>query len=187
MQQKVFRIEQMFAHGGARPRPLAAAPAHDDGSVHALIADYKRDLAALMHDGEQRRMTLAASELGAAIEAMEQATQGILKSAEHADGSVQALSAALAREEERALAENVRTQLARIFEACNFQDIAGQRIGKVIETLCTIEAHLAAILANGPGDGPRPEIKPDKALINGPRLDGASGHVSQQDIDRLFG
>ncbi|HSP50959.1 MAG TPA: hypothetical protein VLN61_12450 [Pseudolabrys sp.] len=34
--------------------------------------------------------------------------------------------------------------------------------------------------------GVAPAAKPGHALLNGPRLDGVSGHTSQRDIDKMF-
>src|SRR6476661_5856046 len=125
---------------GARRRVAAPAPApvaadHDVAQSLALIARHKRELAALIKDGEQRRMTVAAGELGAAIDSMEKATQQILKSAEGIDDNARALAAALKNDYERSLTQDIQDQVVQLFEACNFQDLAGQRIAKVIETL----------------------------------------------------
>ena len=61
-------------------------------------------------------------------------------------------------------------RLARIYEACSFQDITGQRVAKVVRTLQLVEARLEAILvvfapevvADSMGIGPDP-------LLNGPQ------------------
>lgn len=189
MQRKVFRIEQMMASNGERrrvPMPAPAASDHELIALHDLITRHKRDLAALIHDGEQRRLTLAAGELGAAIESMEKATHDILKSAESVDASARLLGANAKSDRERVLTRDIQNQVAQIYEACNFQDLAGQRIGKVIEMLGMVEGQLAAILAHGNGAA-SPSAKSEDRLLNGPKLDGASGHVSQRDIDILFG
>jgi chemotaxis protein CheZ len=133
-------------------------------------------------------MAHAASKLGAAVEGMEKATVKILKSSEVIDESAKALAVTLKGDYESGLAQDIQDHVVKIYEACNFQDLAGQRIGNVIATLNLIEDRLAVLLdpskvqpcnsfAAGPAHG----------LLNGPRLDGASGHTSQSDIDELFG
>ena len=216
MQRKVFRVERMF---GARvaARPVAAAaqdkvtcaeapPARAErpdaagGSVPALkrelallhdtIARNKRELAALIGDGHERRMAHAAGKLGAAVEGMEKATVKILKSTEVIDDSAKALAAALKTDYERGLAQDIQDHVVKIYEACNFQDLAGQRIGNVIATLNLIEDQVAAILdryQSRPGEAPAAKPSSGHGLLNGPRLDGASGHTSQSDIDAIFG
>ena len=84
-------------------------------------------------------MARAAGELGAAVDGMEKATEKILKSAEVIDDSAKALAAALKTDYERGLAQDIQEHVVQIYEACNFQDLGGQRIGNVIETLTTIE------------------------------------------------
>lgn len=179
MKRKVFRIEQMMAGNGAR-EGMPVASASDPIALHELVMQYKRDLVALMHDGEHRRMSRAAGELGAAIEAMETATHSILRSAEEIDAQAQTLAVSAGP-----LARGIQDNVAQIYEACNFQDIAGQRIAKVIEILAMVEEHLAAMIT--PDDAAQATLAPTDALVNGPRLDGASGHVSQREIDLLFG
>lgn len=79
-----------------------------------------------------------------------------------------------------------------MYEACNFQDLAGQRIGKVIATLVMVEEQLAVMIenCNNVTGAARPdkaaEPQPSGDVLNGPRLDGAGGHASQQDIDLMF-
>ena len=195
MQRKVFRIEQTFAS----PRATAAherRSAIEDSAlkrelarIHDVIAAQKRALATLIGEGKERRMTRAAGELGAAIDGMEQATHSILKSAEGIDESAKALAAALKNDHERGLALDIQDHVVHVFEACNFQDLAGQRIGKVIAMLGGVEQQLAAMLAQY-GAAARPpaqSAKPDDGgLINGPKMDGDTGHASQHDIDAMF-
>jgi chemotaxis protein CheZ len=214
VQRKVFRVERMFgdraaAHPAASaPQQKAAepVPAHverpeaGDGSVHALkrefallneaVAYTMRELAALIGDGRERRMAHAAGKLGAAIEGMEKATEKILKSAEVIDDSARALTATLRDDYKRGLAQEIQEQVVKIYEACNFQDLSGQRVGNVIETLNMIEDRVESMLDRHQGrpcDAPAAKPPCRQSLLNGPRLDGDSGHTSQHDIDAMFG
>ena len=214
MQHKVFRVERMFGgraaarsagaaaqHKAADPKPeKAVAPEANHGTVQSLkrelamlrdaIAHNIRELTALIGDSQERHMAHAAGKLGAAIEGMEKATEKILKSAEVIDDSAKALAAAMKTDYARGLAQEIQDHVVKIYEACNFQDLSGQRIGHVIETLNSIEDQVEGMLErhNGrPADASagKPFVRP--ALLNGPRLDGDSGHTSQSDIDALFG
>jgi chemotaxis protein CheZ len=176
VQHKQFRIEKMLASG--RDQPPAVVPAEDP------VATFKRSLAALVADDDGRRLTRAAAELGAAIESMEKATQVVLAAAESIDDGVRTMSDdATGPGCERA--PEMQRRIAQIYEACNFQDLAGQRIGKVIALLAHLEEQLAHV--TGHVSHAAPAVDTQDGLINGPRLDGASGHVSQSDIDLLFG
>jgi chemotaxis protein CheZ len=213
VQHKVFRVERMLgSRAAARPAggvvgdtvaAPKAAPARieqaDDAEVaslerelaelNAAVAHTMRELAALVGEGHERHMARAAGKLGAAVEGMEKATEKILKSAEVIDDSAKALAAAMKTDYERGLAQEIQEHVVQIYEACNFQDLGGQRIGNVIETLTTIEDRVETMLDRHQA---RPaglrQAKPPcgSALLNGPRLDGESGHTSQQDIDVLF-
>ena len=207
MKQKVFRVERMFAgeprraapqNGQARePRAQAfvRAETHDTDELQRELAAFKqaigrnlRDLEALRGpSGEDARLTRAASELGAAIQGMEKATQKILASTETIDESARALCATLQDSYKRGLAQEIQDHVTNIYEACNFQDLAGQRIGKVIETLSFVEEQLTGMLARCKGQQVETAAKSaSDSLINGPRLDGDFGHASQCDIDALF-
>lgn len=77
----------------------------------------------------------------------------------------------------------------KIFEACSFQDITGQRIRKVVRTLTDIEervGHLISLLgdkAAGTGDNEDKRVG-DARLLNGPQLPPQA--VSQDEIDKLL-
>ena len=203
MQRKVFRIESMMP---AKRQSTAAAPstAHRSAAggdaeriedlqaelafIHDIIGRNRRDLAKLIGDGNEPRMTRAADELDAAIDGMQGATETILTLAEAADDGAKALAASLKDEYKRGLAQDIQDNVVKIFEACNFQDLAGQRIAKVMTMLADIEHQVAAILARSQGvyaTAPRPVH--GNGLINGPKLDRDAGHASQNDIDRMFG
>ena len=93
-------------------------------------------------------------------------------------------------------ADKLQGAVTRIYEACSFQDITGQRIGKVVTALKAIEARVSAVVSAASGM-PGPEAPPVVAakpldegrtegqkLANGPQLPGAG--VSQSEIDRLL-
>ena len=85
--------------------------------------------------------------------------------------------------------KTIEEQVIKIFEACSFQDITGQRITKVVATLKTIEGKVETLvnaLGNKmPGfyedaDGEDDEV----SLLNGPQLPDQA--ISQDDIDKLL-
>ena len=208
MQRKVFRVEQMIGVGRDSKRVrLSQADNHavadsaphrpalserDLAALRAIVAHTKRELFALINDGKERRMTRGAGELSAAVESMEAGTQKILASVEVIDDCARTLASALDDEYHHGLAQDMQDHVVRIYEACNFQDLAGQRIGKVISTLVMIEEKLASMIVrcDDPDAAHEPAsaaaVNADSDLINGPRLDGDSGHASQVDIDKMF-
>ncbi len=159
--------------------------------IRDAIARNKHDLGKLIGTGDERHMTRATDELGAAIDGMETATQKILHSVEVIDDNAKALTASIKDEYKRSLAHDIQDHVLRIYEFCNFQDIAGQRIGKVMATLAKIEEQVTEIIARYDGVAAvkptaRPPASSERGLLNGPKLDKDTGHASQRDIDKMF-
>ena len=155
--------------------------------IHDAITRTKREIAVL--HGKSFN-----GELGAVVGGTEQATQQILEAAESIDQAASALSKVNSPEQQRILGEEIQERVISIFEACNFQDLTGQRITKVMATMRFIEQHINAMMEIWGGvDAIRshaPQIvdtrEGDARLLNGPKLDGDVGHASQDDIDALF-
>jgi chemotaxis protein CheZ len=209
VQRKVFRVEQMI--GARRARDVARPPQIDEtasetaaaaestvaardelSAARDIVARNMRTLMALINDGRDRRMARAAGELAAAVESMETATQKVLASVEAVDDCARVLVSALTDDYHHGLAQDIQDHVVRVYEACNFQDLAGQRIGKVIATLVMVEEQLATMIEDSHrvGGVAQPDggavSQPRGDLLDGPRLDGAGGHASQQDIDLIF-
>lgn len=187
MQQKIFRIEAMLGKPRtARPHAAhavenvhEAAYKHELATIRDAIARSERELAALRRGVPAPRLQ---QELGAAISGMDEATQKILHATEAIDESARALHASLQNDYNRGLAQEVLEQAVRIYEACNFQDLAGQRINKAISALKQVEQQLDR-LSDIWG---KVDHAPAANLINGPKLDEDTGHANQIDIDRMF-
>lgn len=121
----------------------------------------------------------ATLELGEVVKSVEDATNIILDATEAIQNSVITMG-------DEPLKAQFLEQITRIFEACNFQDLTGQRITKVMVTLEFIEKAIQKILslpiAKG-AKGQRDKNQPD-SLLNGPQRSGLA--PSQDDIDKLF-
>jgi chemotaxis protein CheZ len=163
--------------------------------IHRAITRTKEEIAALHVSGlDGADGNRVSRELGAVAGGAEHAIQQILAAAEDIDEAANTLSAALKQEQERALAQDIRDQVVRIFEASNFQDLAGQRINKVLATLKFVEDRIAHMMEIWGGidafkdytDAALAARKQGSVLLNGPKLEGDAGHASQDDIDRIF-
>jgi chemotaxis protein CheZ len=87
---------------------------------------------------------------------------------------------------EQGLAQDIQDLVIQIFEACNFQDLIGQRVTKVMATLEFIEDHITRVLEEIK-NAPQARSGSDAAQhLHGPRLDIDPGHVSQSEIDAMF-
>ncbi|GBU19661.1 hypothetical protein AOPFMNJM_3411 [Methylobacterium jeotgali] len=171
------------------PRQAAPRTAPQRDMVHELveIADYishlRQEIAALRANEITRdRIPMAHEELGSVLEATAGATNTIMASAE----------AMLGLPDDANYRANVEEKIYEIFEACAFQDITGQRIGKVVEALRHLELRLvrfaSAVRARDEAglDAAEAERKAraEKLILNGPALKGPE--TSQDDIDALF-
>jgi chemotaxis protein CheZ len=163
--------------------------------IHDAINRTKREIAVLhgkSFDGHE--MAKVNGELGAVVGGTEHATQQILEAAESIDQAASALSKVNSTEQRKILSEEIQERVISIFEACNFQDLTGQRITKVMGTMRFIEQHINAMMEIWGGvDAIRAHAPPivdtregDARLLNGPKLEGEVGHASQDDIDALF-
>jgi chemotaxis protein CheZ len=163
--------------------------------IHDAISRTKREIAAIhgkSFDGNE--MAKINGELGAVANGTEQATQQILEAAESIDQAASALSKVNSPDQQKILSEEIQERVVSIFEACNFQDLTGQRINKVMNTMKFIEQHISEMMEIWGGvDAIRAHAPPivdtregDAKLLNGPKLDGDAGHASQDDIDALF-
>jgi chemotaxis protein CheZ len=163
--------------------------------IYDAINRTKREIAVLhgkSFDGNE--MSKVTGELGAVVGGTEEATQQILEAAEAIDQAASALSKVNSPDQQKILSEEISERVVSIFEACNFQDLTGQRISKVMSTMKFIENHITVMMDIWGGvDAIRAHAPPivderegDAKLLNGPRLDGDAGHASQNDIDALF-
>jgi chemotaxis protein CheZ len=164
-------------------------------SIYEAIAKTKREIATLHNTAgsESQDMTRVTNELDAVVSGTEGATEGILSAAEFIDETANTLSARLSGQDAE-LANDIQEKVVQIFESCNFQDLTGQRITKVINTLRFIEDRIVRMMDIWGGietfksiePETRPEREGDAALLNGPSLEIDAGVASQDDIDALF-
>lgn len=129
-------------------------------------------------DLHTRRLPEAGEELNAVVQETEEAANTIMGAAE------EIMSADSTAAD---FAEQAQTAAIRIIEACAFQDITGQRLRKVVQTLVLVEGRLAALRAGlGPDleEAVTEELEGEDALLNGPQLGGRA--IEQADVDALF-
>ena len=147
-----------------------------------MIANTKSEIAALrVDDITDHDIPFATDELDAIVEHTAHATDAILESCEMLDE----VSATVSGD----AAAKLQAATTKIYEACSFQDITGQRITKVVNTLKTIEGKVAHIVgtfgksAAGVRD-PADHVTTDADLLNGPQLPAHA--MDQSDIDKLL-
>jgi len=150
------------------------------------ITDARKEIAALQPgDLESSRIPRAELELDAIVLQTEEATNTIMEAAEEIMGADTEDSAAY-----QAITQDA---VMRIFEACSFQDITGQRISKVVETLAHIERRVLELrdllgVTEADIDEARANEEPkseEESLLSGPALTGEG--IDQTEVDALMG
>ncbi|MDV6331678.1 protein phosphatase CheZ [Asticcacaulis sp. 201] len=132
-------------------------------------------------DISETRLPTAGAELLAITRDTENATNVIMTAAETMLG----LDASAPDVKDR-----VDDEVMKIFEACSFQDITGQRVSKIVQVLTQIEQRVSRLAeAIGLDDASPPELTAEEKrqrdlLLNGPAIGGPE--TQQADIDDLF-
>ena len=169
--------------------------AHDAGifkeisALKGVIQDTRAEIGKLgAGDINQRHIPAATDELDAVVGATEDATGAIMDACEAIQADLR---------EETPDKQAIEGQVIKIFEACTFQDITGQRISKVVETLKDIDAkvrHILTMLGHDVGasseegradtQDSQATHSDDSSLLNGPQMPDKA--PSQADIDKLL-
>jgi len=151
--------------------------------IAGYIAKAKEEIREMRpHDISHERIPTAGAELEAITRDTEAATHTIMNCAEAIMGADISDPAAYKAQ--------VDDEVMKIFEACSFQDITGQRVSKVVNVLKQIEERVGR-LANtlGVEDGIAGEMSAEEKrrqdlLLNGPAIGGPE--TKQDAIDAMF-
>lgn len=164
--------------------------------IEAAIERTKREIAGL-HESGIKADTLngVTDELDAVVSGTERATERILEAAEEIEQNARNLSAALQREGDQNMALEIQEHATKIFEACNFQDLTGQRISKVVNTMRYVEERVLKMIEIWGGldafrdvaAAPMPNPAGPDDMLHGPGdIDNDPARATQDDIDALF-
>ncbi len=155
--------------------------------ISTYITEAKQEIGSMRVEGDESKdISQAGIELDAVVKDTEEATNKILDAADEIGEHVTGLSDAKA-------VEAINDSVAKIYNACNFQDITGQRIRKVVSIMEYVEHKVTKLTALIDGTGVElseedeakfKDARPDAELCNGPQASGDA--PSQDDIDALF-
>jgi chemotaxis protein CheZ len=170
-------------------------------AIQEAIAETKRQVVSF-HAPAHHGVTVnhAAGELGAVVMDTEGATNNILAAAERIEILAGVIESDTTMKAMKGRAGDIAAQVMLIYEACNFQDLTGQRITRVCDTLNFVEQRVARMAEAWGGLDALSQVLATEvehiqaerdalgthALAAGPAVAGADGHVDQNDIDALF-
>ncbi len=180
-----------------QPKTADAMPEFSvlQGQLYELrnsIEKTKQEIAAVRRPGQQNddRLTNAGLELNAIVETTEEATNDILNATEEIDERIHKIRQTSPAPENIEHLDEVNALTVKILEACNFQDLSGQRITKVVKIIHYLEDRISTMIDIwGAEEFENVEVAEeakgaDDALLHGPQRGGEG--VSQDDIDSLF-
>jgi len=159
-------------------------------TMAASIAQTRKEIASIKSEGPgNNRIVTATEELDHVVKSTEKAAAEILSSAERVLAIAQELKDKGINDP---LCNELEEQGTSLLMACSFQDLTGQRMTKVVNTLRYLETRVNAMIeiwGITAQDADKLvqqhiESKPDGHLLNGPARDGEG--VAQDDIDRLL-
>ena len=164
--------------------------------MKAAIGRTKHEIAVLhRQDFDGKGVRRAAGELDAVVDATERATTTILAAVEEIETHASVLRSTGGLKDSSSV-DAILDRTVVLYEACNFQDLTGQRISKIVNVLKFVEDHIDRMIdAWGGLDAFKDligesaggvSIDDESSLLNGPKLDEDPGHVDQNDIDALF-
>ncbi|MFP4312712.1 MAG: protein phosphatase CheZ [Alphaproteobacteria bacterium] len=155
-----------------------------------IIDTAKADIGSVRpSDITDTHIPIATDELDAVVEATAEATGHIMDACEVIEEKAGAIGGDNG--------DIICAEVTKIYEACSFQDITGQRITKVVGALKDIETKVNILLDilsnkmpglpdssdNSPAKTPPSTIKDDD-LLNGPQMPDKA--ITQDDIDKLL-
>ncbi|WP_247878998.1 protein phosphatase CheZ [Azospirillum brasilense] len=163
--------------------------------ISGRIKATKVEMAAIRHPlAGDDKFVQASQELNAVVSATEAATNTIMACAEELEEVVHELKSSLPEGYHADRVNDMNDVIVRIYEACNFQDLTGQRITKVVRALSFIEERVDAMMSHWNKREfeamplPPTVTKMDETLeLHGPADHQEMGNISQADIDALFG
>jgi len=155
--------------------------------IAGYIAKAKEEIREMRpHDISQERIPTAGAELEAITRDTENATHTIMNCAEAMMGfSIDQFGG-----DAGAYKTAVDDEVMKIFEACSFQDITGQRVSKVVNVLKQIEervgrlANTLGVEDSAPQEMTAEEKRRHDLLLNGPAIGGPE--TKQDAIDAMF-
>ena len=177
---------------------------HEIGELAKFINTAKKELREVQGTSlAEKEIPHASNQLDAIVQMTEAATGRIMDECESLNTSLETVRDRLlsidppidpdAMSSMDAALTDAAAGITKIFEACNFQDITGQRIQKVVKALQEIERQVLRMvvvfgLAAKEGkldDATKAELNEDMELLQGPSLPGQGG-LEQDDIDDIL-
>lgn len=154
--------------------------------LQKIIEEARQEIgAARAGDIQSMHIPTATDELDAVVAATAEATGAIMDSCDVIGEKAGIVGGDIGK--------TLSAEVTKIYEACSFQDITGQRIKKVVSTLSTIEEKVKKLIdvlsdklpveVQGGNEEEDTRVG-DARLLNGPQMPDKA--ITQDDIDKLL-
>lgn len=164
------------------------------GALFRYMQRVRQEIAAIDRPADQDHgFESMGDQIDAIVEATEAATNTIMEAMESTEETNKRLRERITDPAQLMLLDQITANANKVFEACAFQDITGQRVNKVARSITYVEQRVNALIALFGAEQmaevevvvpPGEEKSADEALVSGPQVDGTG--LSQDDIDKLF-
>lgn len=152
----------------------------------------RKELASLNASGASGHFRSMSDELDEIVRATEGATNDIMNSVEDISAAVNEARGLDLDPAVSAIMDRIDDRVNCVFEACSFQDITGQRVSKVVNSLKFVEERIHSVILSWGKDELEDVVEeiredhddPEKKLLNGPQMPGQG--VSQADVDSIL-
>ena len=157
-----------------------------------VILETRREIASLSSSRNGQKINSVTDQLDAVVGDTENATNAILEAVETIEDKNESLQLHTSSPEEIESVEAISAAVMKIYEACNFQDVTGQRISKVVTTLSFVDERISKMIDILGGEDELQELEvvdleaqfDEDVELSGPRPEGHE--ISQDEIDSLF-
>lgn len=157
-----------------------------------VIMETRREISSIQGYESGAKIHAMTDQLDAVVGDTENATNVILAAVETIEDKNESLELNATDPDELEITETIGNAVMKIYEACNFQDITGQRISKVVGTLKFVEDRIQTMIEILGGEEQlealaaiEQEIQMDGEVeLSGPRPEGQE--ITQEEIDALF-
>lgn len=157
------------------------------------IQRFRKELATIRHPGtdQQDHFDKMADQLDAVVEATEAATDSIMTAMEEIEALVGQVRSRVKDPEALTALDAIGDKTAAVFEACSFQDLTGQRVTKVVESMKFVEERVNALIRIWGRDELSKVVveindakDAERRMLHGPQRKGKG--VSQDEVDKMF-
>ncbi len=160
--------------------------------LSSVILETRREIASLSASKNGQKINSVTDQLDAVVGDTETATHTILEAVEGIEDMNDSLALHASSPEEIESIEAISNAVMKIYEACNFQDVTGQRISKVVTTLSFVDERISKMIDILGGENELQEFEiaemppqfDEDVELSGPRPEGQE--ISQDEIDSLF-